>query len=67
MIPGWMELVGSLAPLLMIVSVGVIIFGAYKLKIFMAARSLDREEEERKRKELLKKLGLKIANERLKH
>ena len=62
MVPEWIQVFGSLSPILLLVSTGVIIFGIYRLKGFMASRDVEHEEEERKRVEPLKQLNQKIAN-----
>lgn len=65
MIPDWMKTIGNLGPLLLIVSVGVIIFGIVRLMTFVGSKNEEREEEERKRKEFIKKMNAKIPNEKL--
>lgn len=66
MVPGWLATIGNLAPFLLMISVGIVGFGIYRLKVFMAVRNFEREEEERKRREFIKRLDLKIARERVK-
>ena len=62
MVPEWIQVFGSLSPILLLFFIFLIIFGIYRLKGFMASRDVEHEEEERKRVELLKQLNQKIAN-----
>lgn len=66
MVPGWLKLLGGLAPLLLIISVSVLVFGIFRLNKFISVKKEEREEEERKRREFLKSMSQKIANEKLK-
>lgn len=64
MIPSWMGILASLAPVLLLVSVGVAIFGVYKLKGYLVLRREEKEVEERKRQEFIKLMSKKFQDER---
>lgn len=58
--PGWLQLIGGIAPILLMLSLGVAIFGYLRLKSLMGKRDEDKAEEERRRKEFLAKMQPKI-------
>jgi len=61
MIPGWLKALANIGPLLLILSLGIAVMGIYRL--WNNLKMGDKEEEERKRREFLRKMQSKIKNE----
>jgi|GEM_PF-5775621 len=66
MIPQWLIFLGSIGPILLIISVLAICFGVYRFWNYTSTRTKERLEEERKREELLMKINQRIQSKRLK-
>lgn len=74
MIPVWVKALSSLAPFLLLISAGTIVFGYVRLKRHLQNAKEEQQEEERKRQEFLKSMAArlptrqaKIPDAKLKH
>jgi hypothetical protein len=65
MVPGWLTAISSFAPFLLLISVGVIVFGIARLRRHLNDEREDREEEEAKRQEFIRSMNQKIQDKKL--
>lgn len=62
MVPAWLMGIARLTPIFVIVSLGLIAFGVYRMRGYMAKQKEERDEEEIQRQKLLRSLEPKIKN-----
>lgn len=58
--PGWIKVVGALGPVLVVISIGVAVFGFIRLRDSLSKQSEQKEDEERQRKEFIAKMQPKV-------
>lgn len=65
MVPGWLQLLINAGPLLLVASCAVVLFGVYRLKVYLHNREADKADEEEKRQIFLAKMEKELVKRKL--